>query len=76
MAEVIATDGGWQLTEHHCPICAAAETCQGFCDSELDVFQQALGTGYQVTRTEHLLSQGERCRYEIKLKTNPENIKD
>ncbi len=68
MAEVIVTDGGWQLTEHHCPICAAAETCQGFCDSELAVFQQSLGEAFTVEREEHLLSEGERCRYQIKLK--------
>jgi predicted ArsR family transcriptional regulator len=69
MAEVIATDKNeWQLVEHHCPICAAAETCQGFCESELTVFQKSLGDSFQVTRTEHLLSDGQRCRYKIEKK--------
>ena len=66
MAEVIATDGGWQLVEHHCPICAAAESCQVFCQSELSVFRLSLGEQFEVTRQEHLLSGGERCRYLIK----------
>ncbi|WP_108124708.1 helix-turn-helix transcriptional regulator [Saccharospirillum mangrovi] len=66
MAEVIATDGGWELIEHHCPICAAAETCQNFCRSELTVFRDSLGPDYEVERAEHLLSDGQRCRYAIK----------
>jgi predicted ArsR family transcriptional regulator len=69
MAQVIATDTNeWQLVEHHCPICAAADTCQGFCESELSVFQQTLGDQFSVERTEHLLSDGQRCRYTIKKK--------
>jgi len=68
MAEVITTDGGWQLIEHHCPICAAAEKCQGFCESELAIFKQSLGSEFEVTRSEHLLNNGERCRYDIRLK--------
>ncbi len=69
MAEVIATDqNSWQLIEHHCPICAAAENCQGFCSSELSVFKQSLGDEFEVTRSEHLLSEGQRCRYDIKQK--------
>jgi predicted ArsR family transcriptional regulator len=66
MADVIATDANqWELVEHHCPICAAADTCQGFCESELNVFQKSLGNDFTVTRTEHLLSDGQRCRYLI-----------
>lgn len=66
MAEVIATDSNsWELVEHHCPICAAAETCQGFCDSELTVFQESLGEQFTVERSEHLLNEGQRCRYTI-----------
>lgn len=73
MAEVIATDKGrWELIEHHCPICAAAQTCQGFCESELTVFQQSLGDNFVVTRTEHLLTQGQRCRYSITKKNSEE----
>lgn len=67
MAEVIATDKGWELLEHHCPICAAAKSCQNFCVSELAVFRDCLGAEFEVKRTEHLLSDGERCRYAITL---------
>jgi predicted ArsR family transcriptional regulator len=36
MAELeVQADGSVLLTENHCPICAAAKTCQGFCRSEL-----------------------------------------
>lgn len=69
MAEVIATDAGdWELIEHHCPICAAAETCQNFCRSELAVFRDALGPEYRVERDEHLMQDGQRCRYRIQLR--------
>ena len=27
-------DGSFRLIEHHCPICIAAEACQGFCGAE------------------------------------------
>jgi predicted ArsR family transcriptional regulator len=58
-------DGSFLLIENHCPICAAAKTCQGFCRSELELFQAALGAGVSVTRQEHLLSEGRRCVYHI-----------
>jgi predicted ArsR family transcriptional regulator len=61
------TDGSFLLTEDHCPICAAATECQGFCRSELAIFQRALGSECTVNRVEHLLSGGRRCVYEIKL---------
>ena len=67
MAEVIATDADtWELIEHHCPICAVAEHCQGFCSAELEVFRASLGGEFDVTRREHLLADGERCRYQIR----------
>lgn len=66
MAEVQALDdGSFLLTEHHCPICAAATQCQGFCRSELEVFQATLGEAVQVHRAEHLLGGGQRCIYRI-----------
>jgi predicted ArsR family transcriptional regulator len=34
--------GGYLLIENHCPICAAATSCQGFCRSELEIFRRAL----------------------------------
>jgi predicted ArsR family transcriptional regulator len=58
-------DRSFLLIENHCPICAAAKTCQGFCRSELEQFQVALGAGVSVTREEHLLSEGRRCVYRI-----------
>src|SRR6266851_332961 len=58
-------DGSCLLIENHCPICAAAKACQGFCRSELELFQAAFGPGVSVTRQEHLLSEGRRCVYRI-----------
>ena len=55
----------WLLVEDHCPICAAAATCQGLCRSELQVFAHCLGEGVQVERVEHVLSGGRRCAYRI-----------
>jgi predicted ArsR family transcriptional regulator len=66
MAEFEAEpDGSFLLVENHCPICAAAKTCQGFCRSELELFQAAFGTGTSVMRQEHLLSGGRRCVYRV-----------
>ncbi|MFN2514287.1 MAG: helix-turn-helix transcriptional regulator, partial [Pyrinomonadaceae bacterium] len=44
MAEVRPeSDGSYLLVENHCPICAAANACQGFCTTELDLFRSVLG---------------------------------
>ena len=53
------------LIEHHCPICAAAQKCQGFCRSELSLFQKLFGEQVTVQRVKHLLSGDMRCVYEI-----------
>ena len=67
MAETRAeADGSLLLIEHHCPICAAAKTCQGFCRSELAVFRAALGPGVSVEREQHLLSGDTRCVYRVR----------
>jgi predicted ArsR family transcriptional regulator len=67
MAEFKAQpDGNFLLIENHCPICAAAKTCQGFCRSELELFRAAFGAGTSVTREEHLLSDGRRCVYRVR----------
>jgi predicted ArsR family transcriptional regulator len=67
MAEVQAQDdGSLLLVENHCPICAAAAACQGFCRSELQVFQRVLGDGCTVERDEHVLSGARRCAYRIR----------
>lgn len=58
-------DGSFLLVENHCPICAAATACQGFCRSELDVFRRALGPGSSVERVEHALAGARRCVYRI-----------
>ncbi|UJQ93136.1 helix-turn-helix transcriptional regulator [Mariluticola halotolerans] len=54
------------LIEDHCPICAAASSCQGFCRSELTIFRAVLGPDIEVSREEHLLTGGRRCTYRIR----------
>lgn len=65
MAEVIEDGGEYLLLEHHCPICIAAKTCHGFCQSELDVFQKLFNGIASVCREDHLLSGARRCSYRI-----------
>jgi len=55
----------WLLVEDHCPICAAASTCQGLCRSELQIFARCLGDGVRVERVEHVLAGGRRCAYRV-----------
>src|SRR5579863_2595104 len=56
---------GYLLIEDHCPICAAAITCRGFCSIELEVFRGLLDEGWQIERQDHLLSGARRCTYRI-----------
>jgi|SRR5476649_2879253 len=56
-------DGSYLLVENHCPICAAATTCQGFCRAELALFREVLLA--KVERSEHLLHGSRRCAYRI-----------
>lgn len=56
---------GYLLIENHCPICAAATSCLGFCRSELEIFQEVLGSEVEVERSEHLLAGARRCAYRI-----------
>jgi predicted ArsR family transcriptional regulator len=72
MAELSAVDGGWILAENHCPICAAARACQGFCVNELELFRSLL-EGARVTRVEYLLEGARRCAYRIERRTHPGN---
>lgn len=58
-------DGSVLLLEHHCPIRAAAASCQGFCRSELELFQRVLGPGVSVLRFEHQMAGSRRCAYRI-----------
>jgi len=57
--------GGFLLVENHCPICAAAAACQGFCRAELTVFREVLGPDARVERTDHILAGARRCAYRI-----------
>ncbi|KZL21530.1 Helix-turn-helix domain protein [Pseudovibrio axinellae] len=66
MAEVIEDeDGSFLLAENHCSICAAARSCQHFCRSELELFQDVLGKDVQVERVEHILNGDRRCVYRV-----------
>ena len=53
------------LVENHCPICAAASACTGFCRSEQSIFEHVLGRDVRVERIEHLLAGARRCAYRI-----------
>ncbi|TCA53316.1 transcriptional regulator [Rhizobium leguminosarum bv. viciae] len=56
-------DGSFMLVENHCPICAAATVCAGFCRSELETFRAVLGA--DIERSEHTLAGARRCAYRI-----------
>jgi len=56
-------DGSLLLIENHCPICAAATVCQGFCRAEQAIFSEVLHA--DVVRVEHILSQARRCAYRV-----------
>jgi predicted ArsR family transcriptional regulator len=58
-------DGSYVLAENHCPICAAAATCQEFCRAELNVFRDVLGADVAVEREEHIIAGARRCAYRI-----------
>ena len=67
MAEIRRDDdGNFLLVENHCPICAAANACQGFCATELDLFRSVLGPGVSVERAEHIIKGDSRCVYRVK----------
>jgi predicted ArsR family transcriptional regulator len=64
LAEARKVNGDtWEFVENHCPICAAAEICQGLCAGEMELFRRVLGA--EVQRTEHLLDGARRCVYRI-----------
>lgn len=65
MARVERIGADWLLFEDHCPICAAARSCQGFCRSELQLFQEIIGPGATVVREQHLLAGAARCVYRV-----------
>jgi predicted ArsR family transcriptional regulator len=66
MAEVnLSGPNAFLFVENHCPICAAATACQGFCAIELDLFRSVLGPDVTVEREEHIISGDRRCAYRI-----------
>jgi predicted ArsR family transcriptional regulator len=65
MAEVRRAGDSFLFIENHCPICAAANVCQGFCASELDLFRSVLGSGVTIERTEHIVGGDRRCVYRV-----------
>lgn len=69
MAEVSLDGDEVILTEHHCPVCAAASECQSLCRNELDLFRAAIGAAGEVERSQHLLSGDQRCVYRIRTRT-------
>ena len=77
MAEVRAEgQGSYLLIENHCPICAAANACQGFCATELDLFRSVLGSGVTVERAEHIISGDHRCVYRVTEEISTQRRKD
>jgi predicted ArsR family transcriptional regulator len=68
MASTVADGGAVLLIENHCPICVAAKACQGFCRSELALFQETLGKDISVAREEHIVAGARRCVYRISAK--------
>jgi len=68
MARVERDGKDWLLIEDHCPICFAARTCQGFCRSELRLFQEIVGDEATIVREQHLLANAGRCVYRISVK--------
>ncbi len=62
-------DGTWVLVENHCPVCAAATLCQGFCRAEMQIFRTVLRA--DVERMDHILAGARRCAYRIKPRASP-----
>ncbi len=62
-------DGTFLLIENHCPIAKLAGACRHFCDAELHLFQHLLRDQAEVTRSEHMAAEGQRCTYTIEPKT-------
>ena len=67
---------GFLFIENHCPICAAATACQGFCNSELDLFRSVLGPDTHIERAEHIVSGDRRCVYLVRPGPSARRSKD
>ena len=67
MAELVPEKGDtFLLVENHCPICAAAKVCRGFCTTEQDLFRAVLGENIIVERVEHIVTGDRRCAYRVR----------
>lgn len=66
MAEIRLLPDGWMLIEHHCPIVKAAMSCHQYCQSELLLFQNLLGSRLSVERVDHVPGGARRCAYKIR----------
>lgn len=73
MAELRFTPTGWLLSENHCPLFAAAKTCEAFCHEELALFRTLLEPHARVERSDHLLAGARRCAYRIQSLEEAEN---
>ena len=71
MAEFRPEGEGFLFIENHCPICTAARACTGFCRSELQLFEEVLGTDANVSRVEHVLAGARRCAYQVSPRNAP-----
>jgi len=60
-----AEDGSLILVENHCPINSAAQSSNGFCRTELELFQTLLSEDARVERTDHIMEGERRCAYSI-----------
>lgn len=56
-------EGGLFLSENHCPLHCAVQSCLGLCTAELDLFRRFVGPSTRVERTEHIGSGDPRCVY-------------
>ena len=56
---------GWLLVENHCPLNDAAQACNGFCRTELEMFQNLLADDARIERTDHIMEGERRCAYRI-----------
>jgi predicted ArsR family transcriptional regulator len=61
----VVSEGNYELTENHCPICNAASFCSELCDAEVDVMKSLFGD-VGIERTEHIQNEQRRCVYIIR----------
>lgn len=65
------TEDSFRLTEYNCPIYQIASNYKHACTCELRLFESLLDA--KVERTECLSSNGQKCVYRIRQKSNPAN---